>query len=69
MILHHPKDFDEPILFSFKEKSFFSKKRACVRVNDGNWSDKFSIDAAGSSGAVTCHHNNTNFPVSILNLS
>lgn len=66
MILHHPNNFDEPILFSFKEKSFFSKKKACVRVNDGDWSDKFSIDAAGSSGSVFCPYRNAIYQVFYL---
>jgi len=43
-----------PVLFSFRPKSFFGKKAAMIRVEDSNWSDRFSLDAAGSSGLVTC---------------
>lgn len=44
----------DPVLFSFRPKSFFEKKTATIRVEDSNWSDRFSLDVAGSSGLVTC---------------
>ena len=44
----------DPVLFSFRPKSFFEKKTAMIRVEDSNWSDRFSLDVAGSSGLVTC---------------
>nr|CAD7395131.1 unnamed protein product [Timema poppensis] len=53
-ILYHPADFKEPVLFSFKAKSFFGKKKASIKIEDGEWSDKFSLDVAGSSGVVDC---------------
>ena len=43
----------DPVLFSFRPKCFFEKKTAKVRLEDSNWSDKFSL-GAGSSGLVTC---------------
>lgn len=53
-ILHHPPNFKGPILFSFNAKNFFGKKKASVRVESGDWSDKFSLDVAGSSGVINC---------------
>nr|XP_022907818.1 vacuolar protein sorting-associated protein 13-like isoform X1 [Onthophagus taurus] len=54
-VLHHPANFKGPILFSFNAKNFFGKKKAAIRIeNGGEWSDKFSIDVAGSSGVITC---------------
>ncbi|KAK9701873.1 SHR-binding domain of vacuolar-sorting associated protein 13, partial [Popillia japonica] len=56
-ILLHPADCKDLILFSFNPKNFFGKKKASVRIsNGGEWSDKFSIDVAGSSGVVTCKY-------------
>lgn len=53
-ILYHPAKFDQPILFSFREKAFFGKKKATIRVGNGDWCEKFSLDVAGSSGVVKC---------------
>ncbi|XP_014254768.1 vacuolar protein sorting-associated protein 13 isoform X2 [Cimex lectularius] len=53
-ILYHPNDFTGPILFSFKAKNFFAKKKSQLRVFDGQWSEKFSLDVAGSAGMVSC---------------
>ncbi|GFT91712.1 vacuolar protein sorting-associated protein 13 [Nephila pilipes] len=50
-IIHHPPDIN-PVLFSFKAKAFFAKKKAALRIADSEWSDKFSLDAVGSSGTV-----------------
>jgi vacuolar protein sorting-associated protein 13A/C len=53
-------------LFSFNAKNFFGKKKAAVRVEQGDWSDKFSLDVAGSSGVVVCKYNDILYQVSIL---
>jgi vacuolar protein sorting-associated protein 13A/C len=57
----HPKKQESPVLFSFPGKAFFSKKGACVKVKHINlptagsdWSEKFSLDVAGSGGSVKC---------------
>ncbi|KFM61573.1 Vacuolar protein sorting-associated protein 13C, partial [Stegodyphus mimosarum] len=50
-IIHHPVGFN-PVLFSFKAKAFFAKKKASLKIGDSEWSDKFSLDAVGSSGTV-----------------
>lgn len=59
----------EPVLFSFKPSSFFSKKKASVRVEGSEWSEKFSLDTVGSSGTVTCPTHNMEFGVSGVVLS
>ncbi|KAF5289221.1 hypothetical protein FQR65_LT00109 [Abscondita terminalis] len=66
-VLHHPTTFKGPILFSFNAKNFFGKKKACVRVEQGEWSDKFSLDVAGSSGFVGCKVNNVAHLIGVHN--
>ena len=53
-VLYHPDNVSTPVLFSFRPKSFFGKKKALVRIEDSDWCDRFSLDVAGSSGTVTC---------------
>lgn len=62
-VIYHPEDFKGPVLFSFRAKSFFGKKKASIRVEDGEWSDKFSLDVAGSSGVVSCTTGGTTYQV------
>lgn len=59
----HAKNQETPVMFSFQGKAFFSKKAANVKVKEmhiGNqsgttdWSEKFTLDAAGSAGSVIC---------------
>ncbi|CAH1251543.1 VPS13A [Branchiostoma lanceolatum] len=54
-ILSHPPNQQDVVLFSFKPKSLFAKKKALLRVDSqSEWSDKFSVDTVGSSGSITC---------------
>lgn len=62
-VLYHPPELGGPILFSYREKVFFGKKRAAVRVENGDWSEKFALDAAGSTGLVECYANGTKYEV------
>lgn len=62
-VLYHPPDLRGPILFSYREKVFFGKKRAAVRVENGEWSEKFALDAAGSTGLVECNANGATYEV------
>lgn len=62
-VLYHPPELEGPILFSFREKVFFGKKRASVRVESGEWSDRFALDAAGSTGVVECKSNDMIYEV------
>lgn len=65
--MHHPPDFKGPVLFSFSAKNFFGKKKASIRVENGDWSDKFSIDVAGSSGMVVCVLQNRIYQIGVRN--
>lgn len=62
-VLYHPPDHEGPILFSYRPKVFFGKKRASLRVENGEWSDKFSLDAAGSTGVVECKFESLKYEV------
>nr|XP_012140992.1 PREDICTED: vacuolar protein sorting-associated protein 13C isoform X2 [Megachile rotundata] len=66
-VLYHPENFKGPILFSFRSKVFFGKKKAMVRVEDGEWSEKFSIDVAGSEGVVVCKYNGLIYQIGVHN--
>nr|CAI5824993.1 unnamed protein product [Callosobruchus analis] len=66
-VLHHPPDFKGPILFSFSAKNFFGKKKACVKVEGGEWSDKFTLDTAGSSGVVACKTEGVYYQIGVNN--
>ncbi|XP_011874480.1 PREDICTED: vacuolar protein sorting-associated protein 13C isoform X2 [Vollenhovia emeryi] len=66
-VLYHPEHFKGPILFSFRSKAFFGKKKAMIRVEDGEWSDKFSIDVAGSEGVVACKYNGMIYQIGVNN--
>nr|XP_034187905.1 vacuolar protein sorting-associated protein 13 isoform X3 [Osmia lignaria] len=66
-VLYHPENFKGPILFSFRSKVFFGKKKAMIRVEDGEWSEKFSIDVAGSEGVVVCKTNGLLYQIGVHN--
>lgn len=66
-VLYHPPELEGPILFSFREKLFFGKKRASVRVESGEWSDRFALDAAGSTGVVECKANEIIYEIAVHN--
>ncbi|XP_070507341.1 intermembrane lipid transfer protein Vps13 isoform X3 [Chironomus tepperi] len=67
-ILYHPPEYDGPILFSFREKAFFGKKKASIRVDSGEWSDRFSLDVAGSSGVIECKVNGMVYQIGVQNV-
>lgn len=64
-VLYHPPEYKGPILFSFIEKSFFDKKRAIIRVDNGEWSEKIPLDVAGSYGQVVCDANDMSYEVNL----
>lgn len=68
-IVVHEEVNSEAILFSFKSKAFFGKKKATVKVEDSDWSDKFSLDVVGSSGSVLCKAPNKNYQVCGVSLT
>ncbi|CAH3176358.1 unnamed protein product, partial [Porites evermanni] len=52
-VIPHPTSLTEPVMFSYRGKgNLFAKKTARVRLADGEWSNKFSLDAAGSGGLL-----------------
>jgi len=67
------EDAEENIIFSFPGKLFFSKKKALLRVRKfgglppmgSDWSDKFSLDVAGSGGFIKCKAPGIDFVVMI----
>lgn len=50
-------------MFTFKGKSFYAKKKSQIKVEDSSWSEKFSLDVAGSSGVVKCETNTMKYQV------
>ncbi|XP_025834660.1 vacuolar protein sorting-associated protein 13 isoform X2 [Agrilus planipennis] len=66
-VITHPSNYDGPILFSFNAKNFFGKKKASIRVDSGDWSDKFPLDVAGSSGYVVCKGQNHIYMIGVRN--
>ncbi|XP_039957880.1 vacuolar protein sorting-associated protein 13 [Bactrocera tryoni] len=66
-VLYHPPEYNGPILFSFREKFFFDKKAATIRVDNGEWSNKIPLDVAGSMGAVTCKSKDTPYQIGVHN--
>ncbi|XP_034937793.1 vacuolar protein sorting-associated protein 13 isoform X2 [Chelonus insularis] len=66
-VIYHPETYKGPILFSFRSKAFFGKKKAMVRIEDGDWSEKFPIDVAGSKGVVVCRYNGIDYRLGVHN--
>ncbi|KAK3890033.1 hypothetical protein Pcinc_005997 [Petrolisthes cinctipes] len=64
-IVVHEEDNKQPILFSFKSKAFFGKKKATVKVEDSEWSSKFSLDVVGNSGSVLCKGHERSYQVGV----
>ncbi|XP_046683901.1 vacuolar protein sorting-associated protein 13 isoform X2 [Homalodisca vitripennis] len=64
-VLFHPSTYQGPVMFSFRAKSFFGKKKASIMVDKGEWSDKFSLDAAGSSGVVICKSGDMTYQIGV----
>lgn len=53
-MLRHSANSTEPLMWSFNKNIFFANKRAYVKIDSGLWSDRFSLDVAGSSGSIMC---------------
>ncbi|EDW02215.1 vacuolar protein sorting-associated protein 13 [Drosophila grimshawi] len=66
-VLYHPPEYSGPILFTFRDKMFFDKKKASIRVDSGEWSEKIPLDVAGSIGAVTCNSNDQSYQIGVHN--
>lgn len=57
-VLHHAPTVMEPVLLSFKPKSFFCKKKLSLSIGDSRFSDGFSIDVVGSKGNIIAKSKN-----------
>ncbi|XP_039291061.1 vacuolar protein sorting-associated protein 13 [Nilaparvata lugens] len=64
-VLFHPDDFKGPVMFSFRAKNFFGKKKATIKVENGEWSEKFSLDVVGSYGVVSCVTNSIKYQIGV----
>ncbi|KAJ8937448.1 hypothetical protein NQ314_011837 [Rhamnusium bicolor] len=62
-----PAPFQRPHSLFFQLEEFLRQKKASIRVESGEWSDKFSMDAAGSAGMVTCKANDRIYQIGIHN--
>ncbi|XP_062132408.1 intermembrane lipid transfer protein Vps13 isoform X1 [Drosophila sulfurigaster albostrigata] len=65
-VLYHPPEYSGPILFTAREK-LFDKKRASIRIDNGDWSEKIPLDVAGSIGGVTCNANEQSYQIGVHN--
>lgn len=50
--INHPATFEGPVLFSYRSKTLFTKKKAAIKIFNSEWSERFSLDAVGSSGTI-----------------
>ncbi|KAJ8005978.1 hypothetical protein DPEC_G00123500 [Dallia pectoralis] len=50
----HAKDYDRPLLFSFKPHNFLHNNKVRLMISDSELSDDFSLDTVGSNGEVKC---------------
>lgn len=66
-MLYHPPEYSGPILFTFRENSFFDKKKASIRCDNGDWSEKIPLDVAGAIGEVTCVANSQKYHIGVHN--
>ncbi|EDW71988.1 uncharacterized protein Dwil_GK10679 [Drosophila willistoni] len=66
-VLYHPPEYSGPILFTFRDKLFFDKKKASIRFDNGEWSEKIPLDVAGSVGEVTCRANDQKYSIGVHN--
>lgn len=62
-MLRHSTNHTEPLMWSFNKKIFFANKRAQLKIDSGLWSDRFSLDVAGSSGSMLCKTDETLYQV------
>uniref|UniRef100_A0A8C2C2B0 Vacuolar protein sorting 13 homolog A n=1 Tax=Cyprinus carpio TaxID=7962 RepID=A0A8C2C2B0_CYPCA len=64
----HQKDYDMPLLFSFKPCNFLQNNKIRLMISESELSDDFSIDTVGSYGDVKCKGGQKDFMVKVLSL-
>uniref|UniRef100_A0A672P238 Vacuolar protein sorting 13 homolog A n=1 Tax=Sinocyclocheilus grahami TaxID=75366 RepID=A0A672P238_SINGR len=62
----HPKDYDMPLLFSFKPRNFLQNNKIRLMISESELSDDFSIDTVGSYGDVKCKGEQKDYMVTCL---
>uniref|UniRef100_A0A672P4J4 Vacuolar protein sorting 13 homolog A n=1 Tax=Sinocyclocheilus grahami TaxID=75366 RepID=A0A672P4J4_SINGR len=65
----HPKDYDMPLLFSFKPRNFLQNNKIRLMISESELSDDFSIDTVGSYGDVKCKGEQKDYMVTRVNVS
>ncbi|KAL1269364.1 hypothetical protein QQF64_031653, partial [Cirrhinus molitorella] len=61
----HPKDYDMPLLFSFKPRNFLQNNKIRLMISESELSDDFSIDTVGSYGDVKCKGKQKDYMVGV----
>uniref|UniRef100_A0A671TE89 Vacuolar protein sorting 13 homolog A n=1 Tax=Sinocyclocheilus anshuiensis TaxID=1608454 RepID=A0A671TE89_9TELE len=61
----HPKDYDMPLLFSFKPRNFLQNNKIRLMISESELSDDFSIDTVGSYGDVKCKGGQKDYMVGV----
>ncbi|ROI74411.1 Vacuolar protein sorting-associated protein 13A, partial [Anabarilius grahami] len=61
----HPKDYDMPLLFSFKPRNFLQNNKIRLMISESELSDDFSIDTVGSYGDVKCKGRHKDYMVGV----
>uniref|UniRef100_A0A673ISN6 Vacuolar protein sorting 13 homolog A n=1 Tax=Sinocyclocheilus rhinocerous TaxID=307959 RepID=A0A673ISN6_9TELE len=61
----HPKDYDMPLLFSFKPRNFLQNNKIRLMISESELSDDFSIDTVGSYGDVKCKGEQKDYMVGV----
>ncbi|XP_016103444.1 intermembrane lipid transfer protein VPS13A [Sinocyclocheilus grahami] len=62
----HPKDYDMPLLFSFKPRNFLQNNKIRLMISESELSDDFSIDTVGSYGDVKCKGEQKDYMVTFI---
>ncbi|KAI7797521.1 putative vacuolar protein sorting-associated protein 13A, partial [Triplophysa rosa] len=61
----HPKEYDMPLLFSFKPRNFLQNNKIRLMISESELSDDFSIDTVGSYGDVKCKGRQKDYMVGV----
>lgn len=64
-LIEHPPSIDVPILLCFRGKTSSSKKKLSLAIDKSEFSDAFSIDAAGNRGNIIVRGGGHNYCASV----
>ncbi|KAM4744636.1 intermembrane lipid transfer protein VPS13C isoform 3-T3 [Anableps anableps] len=65
VILKHPAEYRDVVLFSFKKSNLFTKSKLQLCISTSSFSDGFSLDTVGSYGCVRCPSTKMDFLVGV----